>query len=236
LTEPKGSTRELRIMKILNHKHIIKLNDYFEDKDRLILVLEYALCDLGDFIDPQRAYTETLSRTIMTSLMSAVLYLHSQDIVHRDIKPWNILMTSHTDYSEIRLCDFGTATSCGDDDILTSWAGSLQFMAPEIINRKRLKSLKHKINRLRNRYGKAVDIWSLGVTLYWLLSHVVPFPVDRVKAMEKIWNCDYSFDVENEQRVATFSKDARDLIHRMLRHKCDRITLKQMSSHTWMAP
>jgi serine/threonine protein kinase len=223
-------------MKMLNHKYIVKLHDYFEDKYQLMLVLECALNDLGDFIDPNGVYTEAQSRAIMTSLTSAVTYLHSQDIVHRDIKPWNILMTSHSDYSEIRLCDFGTATICGDDDVLTSWAGSLQFMAPEIINRKRLKSITHKISRMRNRYGKAVDVWSLGVTLYWLLSHVVPFPVDRAKAMDNIWKCEYTFDVESEQKGGAFSKDARDLIHRMLRHKSDRLTLQQVSSHSWMQP
>lgn len=131
----------------------------------------------------------------MKKLFQAVYHCHAQDIMHRDIKPDNIMITSD---DEVRLIDFGFAAVSKARD-QTEVAGTPYYMAPEMIN---------------HSYGKQSDIWSLGVILFTLVSGYLPFQGDDMEELyRKICNGDYHFDEEGFQHV---SKECKDLISKLL--------------------
>lgn len=112
--------------------------------------------ELFDRIVNKGFYTEADARSIVKCLVEVLAFLHEQAIVHRDLKPENLLMSGPQEDADIKLADFGLATVAKEDYMLKTSCGTLTYVAPEI---------------LRNQpYGKAVDMWSLGVITYILLS------------------------------------------------------------------
>ncbi len=98
-------------------------------------------------------FTEVDASRVIRAVMSALQYLHHHNVVHRDVKPENILYRSAADDANVVLVDFGIAKHLSDDDeLLTSVAGSIGYAAPEVLAKK--------------GHGKAVDIWALGVICY----------------------------------------------------------------------
>jgi len=105
--------------------------------------------------------TETRAKTLSHQIATALYYLHSFGVAHRDLKPENILMVSNDDDSDLKIVDFGLSKIIGPNESSLDPFGTLSYVAPEVL--------------LQKPYGKEVDLWSLGVITYLLLSRVLPF-------------------------------------------------------------
>ncbi|CAF3542624.1 unnamed protein product [Rotaria sordida] len=144
---PATAIREATILKQLNHSNIIKLQDIFLTNERCYFLLEYMDEDLKRYLDRNRPLDRQIIKSFMYQLFDAIFYCHKHRIIHRDIKPHNILVNHE---NQIKLCDFGLARAFTipmktyTHEIVTLW-----YRAPEIL----LGSLS---------YGTPVDIWSIG--------------------------------------------------------------------------
>lgn len=160
---PHNSAREVRILKSLTpHDNVVKLIDTFHDSQkRLVLEFEYMPCTLANILTLEVPLMPHTTHHIATSLLSAVSFLHSQNIIHRDIKPTNILTRQSSELTapgSIKLCDFGTAWharfSAMDEPASHKVleVGTTCYRAPETL--------------FGNRsYDTSLDIWSLGCVL-----------------------------------------------------------------------
>ncbi|CAD8051867.1 unnamed protein product [Paramecium primaurelia] len=213
--------QETSIMENLKHKNIIKFYKYFKQGNNQYLVMEYASGgSLSDYMK-QNLDEETISK-IMKSIFAAIEYLHSQQIIHRDIKPDNILIQNSEDLSSVKIADFGLSYQYMPEiryyQTVSQQCGTFIFMAPEQI--------------LNKAYNKAVDMWSCGVVLYMLLNQGKHPFYPRISTKKEFIN---SFpDLKYEQPLHA-SLLARDLLQRLLQYDKDsRYTAAQALVHPWI--
>ncbi|XP_048193488.1 sperm motility kinase 2B-like [Perognathus longimembris pacificus] len=151
---------EVDILKSVDHQNIVKLYEVIETKERLYLVMEYL--DIGDLVDHLQKVDrmeEEAARPLFWQILRGVKYCHDNGIAHRDLKAENILLDSR---GTAKLCDFGLSTRFSPGEELYRECGTLAYLAPEM--------LKHQ------RYqGPKVDVWSLGVLLYYMVMGDVPY-------------------------------------------------------------
>ena len=164
---------EAEMLRQLEHPYIVKLIDVFVAPGVAIyLVMEMLRGgDLFDRIVDKGKYGEVEARRITRRILAAVHYLHEVcNVVHRDLKPENILCMSRADDITVKLTDFGLAKSVTTEGLKT-FCGTPLYFAPEVLRR------RHTVAG-RGRYGRAADMWSLGVILYILLCGAPPFDAD----------------------------------------------------------
>tara|TARA_B110000208_G_scaffold189674_2_gene251764 strand:- start:9081 stop:10223 length:1143 start_codon:yes stop_codon:yes gene_type:complete len=171
---------EIALMKQLHHKNVLKLHKVLKHKSYSYLILEYCDSNLYSYIESNN---NSFNYKYFTGIINGLEYLYSSNILHRDIKPHNILIKNNT----IKISDFGFAKTFEKNQLITTFCGSPLYMAPEIIK-----------NR---KYNNNSDIWSLGVVLYELITKIHPYTIDsRRELWEMIHNdsiiIDYSF-IEN---------------------------------------
>lgn len=146
--------REISLMRMADHPHIIKLHDVLESTRHIYIVLEYAPNgELFDFLVKSKCFTEDVAIDMFRQIIYAVEYLHQHKICHRDLKPENILLDKN---NRIKIADFGFARWMREGVAITS-CGSPHYAAPEVI-------------RGFTYDGCAADIWSAGVILFALLA------------------------------------------------------------------
>eukprot|EP00602_Paraphysomonas_sp_CaronLab_P001901 CAMPEP_0185020290 /NCGR_PEP_ID=MMETSP1103-20130426/2889_1 /TAXON_ID=36769 /ORGANISM="Paraphysomonas bandaiensis, Strain Caron Lab Isolate" /LENGTH=564 /DNA_ID=CAMNT_0027551099 /DNA_START=338 /DNA_END=2032 /DNA_ORIENTATION=- len=155
--------QEIRIMAQVDHPHIIRLHECFEDKKCIRLVLE--LCTGGELLDRLHAqsghhYTERVACGYVQTMLSAIRYLHEHNIVHRDLKLENFLFESTDDDSQMKLIDFGLSQFFEENEIIVSPVGTPYYVAPEVLS---------------GAYTNKCDVWSIGVIAFMLLSGTPPF-------------------------------------------------------------
>ncbi|KAB5536732.1 hypothetical protein PHYPO_G00110800 [Pangasianodon hypophthalmus] len=204
--------REIEIMSSLNHPYIITIYEVFENKDKIVIVMEYASKgDLFDYIS-ERQISEREARHIFRQIVSAVHYCHRNGIVHRDLKLENILLDANGD---VKIADFGLSSLYRRDEYLQTYCGSPLYASPEIVNGRPYK-------------GPEVDSWSLGVLLYALVHEAMPFDGHDYRTLvRQISTGDY--------RKPTKPSDACGLIRWMLMVNPDRrATLEEIAGHWWL--
>lgn len=160
LTHNRAIIEEIQVLKRIDHLHIVKLYETFEDDTTLFLVM--ALSDHGNMtkhIKTLGHLNHNRCKDSMRHLVSAVNYLHNNYIAHRDVKPDNVLIHTLNPLS-LRLTDFGLAKRFKANQVFTSEVGTPCFMAPEVF---------------RKRYTQVADVWSCGITMYFLLCGYLPF-------------------------------------------------------------
>ncbi|CAI5747515.1 unnamed protein product [Peronospora destructor] len=163
----KNLRQEINILRQLNHCNIIAMMDSFETDREFCLVTEYAQGELFQVLEDEQSLPEQEIRKIAIQLIQVLHVLHSNRIIHRDMKPQNILIGSR---QQIKLCDFGFARAIGHDtSLLRSIKGTPLYMAPELVQKK--------------TYNYTVDLWSLGVILYELAVGKPPFYTDRIVSL-----------------------------------------------------
>ena len=151
---------EVAILNALDHPNIVKYYETYNDKKYLYLVMEYVTgMPLFDKISQAEgnSFTEAVAARYMKDLFKAISHCHAQNIVHRDIKPDNIMITEN---NNVRLIDFGLSKAPRTNEKLTTRAGTPYYMAPEV---------------LAGSYCLKADLWSLGVVLYTMVSGYLPF-------------------------------------------------------------
>ncbi|KAI9344407.1 putative serine/threonine-protein kinase MARK2 [Obelidium mucronatum] len=162
--------REVRIMKLLNHPHIVKLYEVIETKYTVFLVMEYASGgELYDYLVVHGKMKEKEARAKFRQILSAVSYCHKKRVIHRDLKAENLLLDSNLD---IKIADFGFSNYYDPDGKLDTFCGSPPYAAPELFQGKRYT-------------GPEVDVWSLGVILYVLTTGCLPFDGKNLQEMRE---------------------------------------------------
>uniref|UniRef100_A0A8C6T8M0 non-specific serine/threonine protein kinase n=1 Tax=Neogobius melanostomus TaxID=47308 RepID=A0A8C6T8M0_9GOBI len=207
--------REVQIMKMLAHPHIIKLYQVMETKNMLYLVTEYAKNgEIFDYLAKHGRLSETDARRKFWQILSAVEYCHNRNIVHRDLKAENLLLDGHMN---IKIADFGFGNFFQPGEPLTTWCGSPPYAAPEVFEGQQYE-------------GPQLDIWSMGVVLYVLVCGALPFdgptlPVLRQRVLEGRFRIPYFM-----------TEDCEHLIRRMLvLDPSKRLSVAQIKEHKWMA-
>lgn len=175
--------------------------------------------DLFNYLERREfTITEERAKELSHQLATALFYLHSFGIAHRDLKPENILMASDDDTAELKIVDFGLSKIIGPNESSLDPFGTLSYVAPEVL--------------LQKPYGKEVDLWSLGVITYLMLSRVLPFDDedDKEIARQTIQDApEFNFDPWQD-----ISKEAIDTCTALLdknRHK--RPSLEQTLCMPW---
>ncbi|ESO88405.1 hypothetical protein LOTGIDRAFT_126136, partial [Lottia gigantea] len=206
--------REVQIMKLLNHPHIIKLFQVMETTNMLYLVSEYAPHgEIFDYIAQHGRMMESEARRKFWQILSAVEYCHNRNIVHRDLKAENLLMDANLN---IKIADFGFGNFYKQDEQLATWCGSPPYAAPEVFEGKKY-------------LGPQIDIWSLGVVLYVLVCGALPFDGPNLPSLrDRV--------LSGRFRIPFFmSTECEQLIRKMLvLDPNKRYTIQQIKSHRWM--
>lgn len=218
--------QEIRFLGTIQHKNIIKIKEYYKDHRCVYIIMEYMSGgNLYDYIYSSGIYifNEENAKIIFKQILEAIEYLHSHNIVHRDIKLDNILMENLYDIHHIKIADLGLAIKILGEKNNTI-CGSLIYIAPEIISGSSVRT---------SIYGNKIDMWSAGIVLYILLSKEPPFWNEdeselllsirkgRLEFKEPIWN--------------TISNSAKDLVKNLLQVKPSyRLSSSEALEHPWI--
>uniref|UniRef100_A0AAY4A3A2 MAP/microtubule affinity-regulating kinase 3 n=1 Tax=Denticeps clupeoides TaxID=299321 RepID=A0AAY4A3A2_9TELE len=206
--------REVRIMKLLNHPNIVKLFEVIETEKSLYLVMEYASGgEVFDYLVAHGRMKEKEARVKFRQIVSAVQYCHQKCIVHRDLKAENLLLDADMN---IKIADFGFSNEFTLGNKLDTFCGSPPYAAPELFQGKKYD-------------GPEVDVWSLGVILYTLVSGSLPFDGQNLKELrERV--------LRGKYRIPFYmSTDCENLLKKFLiLNPTKRGSLEQIMKDRWM--
>lgn len=215
---------EISLMQNLDHKNIVKLYGVEKVRSYYFLVMEH--CQGGDLIHYLHSYgsglPELTIRDFISQIGSGLKYLHAHQIVHRDLKPHNILMSGTAENPVLKIADFGFARFLRPTDLAETICGSPIYMAPEI--------------QFGSTYSSNVDMWSLGVILYELITTKPPFPhvktqYELAQELKERGSQPYSLPAS-----AHVSSELRDLVVRLLTIDHEkRLTLPEFLNHQFFA-
>ncbi|XP_034385714.1 serine/threonine-protein kinase BRSK2-like [Cyclopterus lumpus] len=205
--------REIAILKLIEHPHVLKLHDVYENKKYLYLVLEHVSGgELFDYLVKKGRLTPKEARKFFRQIISALDFCHSHSICHRDLKPENLLLDEK---NNIRIADFGMASLQVGESLLETSCGSPHYACPEVIRGEKYD-------------GRKADAWSCGVILFALLVGALPFDDDNLRnLLEKV-------------KLGVFHMphfippDCQNLLKGMIEVDAGkRLTLEQIQKHTW---
>uniref|UniRef100_A0AAY4B928 Protein kinase domain-containing protein n=1 Tax=Denticeps clupeoides TaxID=299321 RepID=A0AAY4B928_9TELE len=212
---------EIAVLHKIKHANIVSLEDIFESKSHLYLVMQLVSGgELFDRIVEKGFYTEKDASKLIQQILDAVKYLHDMGIVHRDLKPENLLYYSLDEDSKIMISDFGLSKIEGSGSVMSTACGTPGYVAPEVLAQK--------------PYSKAVDCWSIGVISYILLCGYPPFYDENdAKLFEQILKAEYEFDSPYWDDISDSAKDF--IVHLMEKDPKIRYTCEQALQHPWIA-
>ena len=223
---------EIKILSMVDHPNIVRLFEVIEDDKYFNLFQE--LCTGGELLSKvQKPLKEKEIAKIFKQIMSAIAYCHEKGIVHRDMKLENILFSTESEDSPIKIIDFGLSVLLGKKDVkenevtdlkkygfkrMTTKVGTIYYMSPEVI---------------KGNYDEKCDIWACGVILYTLLAGYPPFNGQTDK---DIYNMISKMSFDFEQPVwKGVSKYAKELIKKMLSPAKSRYTAEEVLNSKWLS-
>jgi len=216
IREQKEALREVDALQRLNHPNITRLHSVIRENTYTCLILELgAGGELFEHILNVGKLAEEDARRMFRQILSGLQYCHANLVAHRDLKPENLLLD---DRGNIKISDFGLSNVLKPGKLFSTWCGSPVYTPPEVV--------------LRQQYnGVAMDIWSLGVVLYVIVTGGMPWRLEAniVRNMDDLIKGDY--DIPDFLNV---SEDCKDLISMMLVADCSkRATLEAVMNHKW---
>uniref|UniRef100_A0A8C5S5B4 CaM kinase-like vesicle-associated protein n=2 Tax=Elapidae TaxID=8602 RepID=A0A8C5S5B4_LATLA len=223
----KAAKNEIIILKMVKHPNILQLVDVYVTRKEYFLFLELATGrEVFDWILDQGYYSERDTSNVIRQVLEAVAYLHSLKIVHRNLKLENLVYYNRLKNSKIVISDFHLAKL--ENGLIKEPCGTPEYLAPEVVG--------------RQRYGRPVDCWAIGVIMYILLSGNPPFYEEMDEddyenhdknLFRKILAGDYEFDPPYWDDI---SQAAKDLVARLMEVDQDqRITAEEAISHEWIS-
>ena len=214
---------EIDVMKLCHHPNVVHLLDHFENAEYIFIVMEYIRGGrLTDYMKEKKFnFTEKRAAELIYEISIGVKYLHKYGIIHRDLKPDNIMLTEANDKGHIKIMDFGLSKILGKKEKTSDGFGTLTFVSPEVL--------------IRKPYNKEIDIWSIGVILYLMLSGDLPFD-DEEDDEQKIAKSIVFNEVEfPPKKFGNKSKEVIDLIKRCLtKEPKDRIKVDEIIKSDWI--
>uniref|UniRef100_H3B4Y8 non-specific serine/threonine protein kinase n=1 Tax=Latimeria chalumnae TaxID=7897 RepID=H3B4Y8_LATCH len=206
--------REVQVMKMLRHPHIIRLYQVMETERMIYLVTEYASGgEIFDHLVAHGRMAEKVARKKFKQIVAAVHFCHCRNIVHRDLKAENLLLDANLN---IKIADFGFSNLFTPGQLLKTWCGSPPYAAPELFEGKEYD-------------GPKVDIWSLGVVLYVLVCGALPFDGStlqnlRARVLSGKFRIPFFMSTECEQLIR----------HMLVLDPSRRLSMEQICKHKWM--
>ena len=214
---------EINILKNLDHPDIVRIMEFYNTEQSYFIISEY--CPGGElYFKVNQKFSETQIAVMFRQILSGLAYLHSNNIIHRDLKLENILIKeieksreTNEDLFILKIIDFGTAKIFDKNKKERTIVGSSYYIAPEVINKK---------------YNQECDMWSAGVILYMFIVGHAPFDgKTNREIMERIKKGNY---LKNEERWINSSKEVKDLIQKLLVLEPEkRLTAIEALKHPW---
>lgn len=195
---------EVAILKSLRHPRVVPLLDFFEEEKFFCLVMK--MCNGGNLLDrisSVKEYSEKEARELSKGLLEGIAFIHERQVAHRDIRAQTVLLDYIGNEVAVRICDFGYAKRVLIKNSLTTSCGNPYYVAPEI-----LKS---------HPYDEAVDMWSVGVIIYYLLSGNLPFKPTSGNDFAKLYKLiRLGFFRFDEEHFSQTTKEATHLVTSLL--------------------
>ena len=204
---------EIEVLSKLRNPFCTQIYDYFETDTHILIVMEYVCGDLLSYMRKRSKVSEPTAKIIFKQIIKGLQYIHKKKIVHRDIKLDNVLIDLT---NTVKICDFGVSRILSPGDTMYEHCGTPAYIAPEIF-------------RNEGYEGYSCDVWSAGVTLYYMLAGMQPFKGGKIEELkEVILKGQY-------EPIHDISKEANDLIDRMLKlNPKERISIEDILKHPWL--
>ena len=214
---------EIDIMKLCKHDNVVRLLDHFENSEFIFIVMEYLSGgDLSDHLKKKNYnFTENEAALVIFQLCSGMEYLHKYGVVHRDLKPENIMLGKKETLNVIKVMDFGLSKIMGPQEKAADGFGTLCFVAPEVL--------------IRKPYNKEVDIWSIGITLYYMLTGTLPFDDENDNEeviAKKIVFSKLQFHDKKWKKISELCMDFIDKC--LIKEPEKRATTSELLKHPWI--
>ena len=204
---------EIEALSKLRNPFCTQIYDFFETETHILIVMEYVCGDLLGFIRKRAKISEPTAKIIFKQIIKGLQYIHKKKIVHRDIKLDNVLIDLT---NTVKICDFGVCRILQPGDVMYEHCGTPAYIAPEIFKDEGYE-------------GFSCDIWSAGVTLYYMLAGVQPFKANKIEDLKEIILKGVFEPIEE------VSKEANDLIKGMLElNPSKRFTVEDVLKHPWL--
>ncbi|CAL9136728.1 unnamed protein product [Musa textilis] len=212
---------EVFILRRINHPNIIALYDFIQSSGRIYLILEYCRGgDLSVYIQNHGRVPEATAKHFMKQLASGLQVLRDNNVIHRDLKPQNLLLSSYDENAVLKIADFGFARSLPPRGLAETLCGSPLYMAPEVMQ--------------FQKYDAKADLWSIGVILYQLVTGKTPF-TGNSQIQQLLQNIvktnELSFPLGYD-----LSCDCMDLCQKLLRRNAvERLTFEEFFNHQFLS-
>ncbi|KAL8102311.1 serine/threonine-protein kinase ATG1c-like isoform X2 [Apium graveolens] len=213
---------EIDILRKVNHPNIIRLYDMIQEPGKIHIVLEYCKGgDLSMFIHRrQERIPEATAKHFMLQLASGLKILRDNNLIHRDLKPQNLLISSNDDNAVLKIADFGFARSLQPRNLAETLCGSPLYMAPEIMQ--------------LQKYDAKADLWSVGAILFQLVTGRTPFTGNN--QIQLLQNIVRSTELRFPSNVTDLSSECVDLCRKLLRRNpVERLTFEEFFNHPFLS-
>lgn len=224
VSDPKKIKEEFNVLRQLDHAHICKAYECYEDRRNIYLVMD--ICTGGTLLETlckQHKFSECDAANVMRQILSALAYLHQSNFVFRDLKTENVMFAKHVEQGKVgnvKLIDFGLCCPFERGTKIAKAAGTPYSVAPELVT-------------APVQYDQKCDAWSSGVVLYIILSGQYPFKgKTKEELLQRIRREPVSF---KDKRWKKISKDAKTLLAELLRKKAEtRCEVIEALGHPWL--